>query len=82
MPFSVVPIFSSPRLASYSASSDWCHGKIRCAWLLTFSLAQLMPRLSSVSISLNSVGMSTTTPFPMTGMMCGYSTPLGMSCSA
>ena len=37
---------------------------------------------ASVSISLNSVGRSTTTPLPMTGMMCGYSTPLGMSCSA
>ena len=52
------------------------------AWLLTRSLLQSMPRLCRVSISLNSVGRSTTTPLPMTGTMCGYSTPLGMSCRA
>ena len=75
MPFSVVPIRASPRPLRTSASSAWCHGKIRWAWLLTFSLAQLTPRPSSVSISLNSVGRSTTTPLPITGITCGYSTP-------
>ena len=71
MPFSVVPIRASPRTDSNSASSVWCHGKIRCAWLLTRSLAHEMPRPSSVSISVNNVGRSTTTPLPMTGTMCG-----------
>ena len=35
MPFSVVPILSSPRIASAIASWAWCHGKIRCGGLDT-----------------------------------------------
>ena len=82
MPFNVVPIFASPNLDSCSASSIWCHGKMSCAKLETINLLHEIPRVSSESISLNSVGKSTTTPLPMTGVTCEYSTPLGISCSA
>ena len=39
MPFSVVPILSSPRIASAIASCAWCHGKMRWARLDTVSPA-------------------------------------------
>ena len=68
MPLSVVPIFESPRPASSAASIAWCHGKIRCARLLTLRRFVEMPRDSSESISLNNVGRSTTTPLPITGV--------------
>jgi hypothetical protein len=82
MPFSVVPILSSPRIASAIASWAWCHGKIRWARLDTLRSLHEMPRASSVSTSLNRVGRSTTTPLPMTGTTWSYSTPLGTSCNA
>jgi len=82
MPFSVVPILESPRNDSLIASWRWCHGKMRCASVDTRSFAHETPRRSSVSISENSVGRSTTTPLPITGVTCGYNTPLGTSCSA
>ena len=49
------------------ASWAWCHGKIRWARLDTCRRSHEMPRDSSVSISANSVGRSTTTPLPITG---------------
>ena len=77
MPLSVVPILSSPRIASAIASCAWCHGKIRWARLDTFSSAHEIPRASSVSTSLNSVGRSTTTPLAITGITWSYRIPDG-----
>ena len=51
MPFSVVPILSSPRIASAMASWAWCHGKIRWARLDTLQpLARDAPRLQRVDL--------------------------------
>ena len=44
--------------------------------------AHEMPRASSVSISLNSVGRSTTTPLAITGITWSYRMPDGTSCRA
>ena len=78
MPFSVVPILSSPRIASAIASWAWCHGKIRWARLDTCSRSHATPRASRASISANSVGRSTTTPLPITGTTWSYRMPLGI----
>ena len=82
MPLSVVPILSSPRMASAIASWAWCHGKIRWARLETRKSPHGIPRDSSTSISWNRVGKSITTPLAITGTTCSYSTPLGTSCKA
>jgi hypothetical protein len=50
---------------------------IACAALLTRSLSVGMPRSLSIVISSSSVLGLTTTPGPITGVMCGCSTPLG-----
>jgi len=71
MPLRVVPILPSPRPASVAASIIWCHGMISCARLETTTREQSTPRDSSASISENRVGMSTTTPFPITGVTAG-----------
>jgi hypothetical protein len=53
-------------------------------WALpdTFSREQSIPRPSSMATSSSKTLGSTTTPLPITGVMCAYSTPLGISCSA
>jgi hypothetical protein len=50
---------------------------ITCAARLTLTRETSMPREMSMSSSLMSVSGFTTTPFPMTDVMCGYSTPDG-----
>ena len=56
MPFSVVPILSSPRIASAIASCAWCHGKIRWARLETCSRShEIAAGLERVDLA-NSVG--------------------------
>ena len=82
MPFRVVPMRESPRADSCAASIAWCHGKIRCARLETRNDDVDTPRDSRDSTSRKSVGRSTTTPLPITGVTDPYSTPLGTSCSA
>ena len=57
------------------------YGMITCALRLTRTLATSMPRPMSMSSSRIRVAGLTTTPFPMTDVMCGYITPDGHSWS-
>jgi len=54
---------------------------IRCAFELIRRRCVDRPSASSWSISSRSTFGSMTTPFPMTGVMCGYMIPDGIRCS-
>ena len=71
MPRPVVPTFASARRVSLPLSSATWYGMITCALRLTRTLATSTPRAMSMSSSRMRVAGLTTTPFPMTDVMCG-----------
>ena len=71
MPRLVVPSEFLPRYRSVTRSSSWWYGMIRWALPLTTSRLGSTPLAASMSSSASSVVGSTTTPLPMTGVMCG-----------
>ena len=77
MPRPVVPTLPPPRRASLAPVERHVvrHDHVRAR--LTRTRETSMPRAASMSISSMSVAGLTTTPLPMTGVMCGWSTPDG-----
>ena len=73
----VVPTSAPASRASRAASSATWYGMITWALRLTRTRDGSMPRSASMAISSISVSGLTTTPLPMTGVMCGWSTPDG-----
>ena len=71
MPRPVVPTFASASRASFAWSSARWYGMITCALRLTRTRLTSIPRSVSVSSSSISVTGLTTTPFPITEVMCG-----------
>ena len=71
MPRPVVPTFAPPRRASLARSRATWYGMITCALRLTRTLDTSMPLAMSMSSSAISVAGLTTTPLPMTDVMCG-----------
>ena len=67
--------------ASFPRSRATWYGMITCALRLTRTLLVSMPRAVSMSSSAISVAGLTTTPLPITDVMCGYMTPDGQSWS-
>jgi hypothetical protein len=81
MPRPVVPTFASASRVSLPLSSATWYGMITCALRLTRTRVTSIPRAASMSSSAMRVAGLTTTPFPITEVMCGYSTPDGHSWS-
>ena len=80
-PRPVVPTLASPSRDSLARSRATWYGMITCALRLTRTRLTSMPRAASMSSSSMSVTGLTTTPLPMTDVMCGYRTPDGVSWS-
>ena len=79
MPRPVVPTLPAPNRASLATSRATWYGMITCALRLTRTRETSIPREPSMSSSSMSVTGLTTTPLPMTEVMCGYRTPDGVS---
>ncbi len=79
MPRPVVPTFAPSSRASFAWSRAMWYGMITCELRLTRTRLTSIPRDASMSNSPISVTGLTTTPLPMTEVMCGYSTPDGVS---
>ena len=71
IPRPVVPTLSIPSRASLATSSATWYGMITCALRLTRTRETSIPRDISMSSSEISVSGLTTTPLPMTDVMCG-----------
>ena len=71
IPRPVVPTLAPSRRASLATSSATWYGMITCALRLTRTRLTSMPRDVSMSSSPMSVTGLTTTPLPMTEVMCG-----------
>ncbi len=71
MPRPVVPTLAPPSRVSFAWSRATWYGMITCALRLTRTRSVEMPRAVSMSNSAMSVTGLTTTPLPMTDVMCG-----------
>ena len=71
IPRPVVPTFASASLASFPRSSATWYGMITWALRLTRTRETSMPRAASMSSSSMRVTGLTTTPLPITDVMCG-----------
>ncbi len=71
MPRPVVPTLASARRLSLPLSRATWYGMITCALRLTRTLDTSTPRAASMSSSRISVAGLTTTPLPITDVMCG-----------